>query len=121
MLGDIVDTRLQTVHKRVFIHHQLVGRRNDDIGIGIGTLNAHIGPSHTGCRVTIDRLHQDIMLREIGQLLAHQLVILLTGTDKYILERYYFRKPIESSLKLSATDSEKVDKLFGTLLTTAWP
>jgi hypothetical protein len=61
------------------------------------------------------------MLRKVGQLLAYQLVILLAGTDKYILERYYFRKPVESSLKLGATDSEKVDKLLGTLLTTAWP
>ena len=121
VLGDITQTRLQTTHELSLVDHQLVRGRDNDVGIWLAALDAHIGPRHAGCRIAVHRLHQDVTLIHFGHLLLHQRQILLTRTDKYILKGDDLQEAIKGCLQLCTPYAKEINKLLRTVLTTARP
>ena len=116
ILGHVAETCLQTALELLFVHHHLVGRRNHDVGIGVDTLDAHISPCHAGGCITMDRLHQDTYVCQFGQLLLHQMQVILTRTHIYVFCRQQASKSVIGNLQLSTTSAEKIQELLWIVL-----
>ena len=78
---------LQTTGKRFLVHHHVVRRCYDNVGIRVYPFDTHVSPSYAGCRITVQRLYQNLVLIEVGQLLLDNGHILLTRTYIYVLFR----------------------------------
>ena len=98
-----------------------IGRRHDEIGIFALAQHTVTSPRHARCRIAVDRLRHEIVLRKVGQLFAHQVSIVLIGVDVYVFFRDDSGKPIVGLLQLCAARTKEINKLLGVFLTADGP
>jgi len=69
----------------------------------------------------MNRLHKNVMVSHLRQLLLGQLQIFLTGTYKYILLRQEFNETVIGSLQLRTPRPKEIYKLLGIQVPATWP
>ena len=78
----------------------LVGGRNDEVGPGVGHHDAVYSPSHAGSGVPVDRLCQDMLHGDLGQLAADNVKVFPTGIYIDVLPGKDADKAVEGLLEL---------------------
>src|SRR5574344_17391 len=121
MLCHHIQPREHIMLESLFIQYKQVRGDHDDISILITLLDAQISPCHTRGCISAHTLHRDVLLVQFGQLLHHNILIILIGTYIYVFLRQYFSKQLEYRLQLSPSRTEEIDKLLRILVSTIGP
>ena len=121
VVGDVVETCLYAADEGCLVDDELVSRGDDDVGIGVAALDAHVGPRHAGCRIAVDGFYEDVAFVDVGDLLLDEGEVLLTGADEDVLQGDDLGEAVERGLQLGASSAEEIDELLGAVLTAARP
>ena len=70
-LTDKSKSLLDVAYKGVLVLNHLVGRRHQQVRVGVESHDAMCGPCHAWCRVAVDGFGQDAVFRDVGQLLMN--------------------------------------------------
>ena len=111
-LGRKAQTRANNALKLLFVGHDVVARRDDDIRLRMLRLDAPAGVCNARSRVSAARLQQDVALGHFGQLLLHKRGVLPVGQHPHVFGRADAAKALHRHLKQRASRAEHVDELF---------
>ena len=95
MVAHKVETVEHVLAEGILTHNHLVGGHHNDARIGTLAMDAHTTPSHRGGCVADDGLCEYAVLGQLGQLLAHPVVVFQTGTDKDVFFWQYSGHAVE--------------------------
>ena len=121
VVADELESLANILLEGFLVVHVHIGRRNNQIGIFTLAQHPVASPRHTRCCVAVDGLRHEVVLRKVGQLLAHQVSVVLIGVDVYVLSRDDSGKPIVGLLQLCAARAKEINKLLGVFLTADGP
>ena len=82
-----VEAMVDSLHEHIFIEYQLVGLRDNYIGICIQVAHMTCSVGYTGCSATIGGLVQYLLRRYFGELLLYKVGVVAIGGYYYILPR----------------------------------
>ena len=120
-LADKVQTVEHVATEGIIADDGLVGRYDNNTSVRTDMRNAIGGPRHTRRRIAGYRLRQNIIGRQLRQLLTNPMSILHLRTDINICARDETYEMVVGLLQLCTASAKKVDKLLGLLLTAARP
>ena len=89
VLRHIVEACFYAAYIRLLVDHQLIRRRNDDVGRLTRASDTHSRPGHAGCRIAVHGFNHHVTLGQLWQLLAHDGCILLRRTYKDIFAGHH--------------------------------
>ena len=93
--------------------YRVVRRRNDHIGVRVDLVDDRCRVSDAGCRVAAKRLAQHLIVKQIGNLLAHLGLVSLRGDDDDVLARAHRLKTTEGALQHRLVGAHQVYELLG--------
>ena len=86
---------------------------HNDVGIGILGQDVKGGVRDCRGRVPADRLQQDLILGEFGQLRTGDAGVGIVGDNENILQRDDLLEPVERGLQQGTSRAEEIEKLLG--------
>ena len=97
------------------VDHDMIAGRHHHVGLGVFLLDAPTDVGDAGGRVAAARLTKHVSGRHLGQLLAHDVGILLVGHHPHVLRVANAFETIKRQLEKRAPYSQHINKLLGLL------
>ena len=111
-----LECRNNNTSELITVSNNMIGRRNDNIGIGVLLLDSPTDVGNTWSRVAATWFLHDVTRRNLGQLLLYKGCILLVCNHPHILWVANTFESVECQLYQSTTCTKYINKLLGFLL-----
>lgn len=110
-----IDSGSHIMQEMVEAEDSMVGRRDDDDGLGVHGIDDGGGIGDARCGIAAKRFAEDLIVGEAGDLPAYHVDAALCGDDDDIRTWAYLLEAAESRLQHRFAGTQDINKLFGVI------